>query len=272
MATLAIAVHFGDHSYDGPFDALFTLIRYHDYPIDALPIARLTADFLAYIRNAKDLDEDLGAEFMEVASWLVLLKSRAILPVDAFTGTAISPQQELRKVLIDRKKIDAVTEELKGRAGSKAQLPVSMPVGRNSDAEVDSEPTSRGPTVQDALEAAQTAMALARTRRYAQNEDTLSVEDAQSWVMGELGALPCFTLVSTKEWFRQQADAGSRAALLLGLLELARAGRILLHQHEPGAPIQVKALSLEPPCTGALAAQGGQDCEAAVFAEAAPLI
>ena len=41
--------------YDGPFDLLLTLIRRHEYPINALPILEITSQFLAYVKNAWDL-------------------------------------------------------------------------------------------------------------------------------------------------------------------------------------------------------------------------
>lgn len=258
MATLSIAVQFGDRSYDGPFDALFSLIRYHDYPIDALPVARLTADFLAYIRRAEDLDEDLGGEFMEVASWLVLLKSRSILPADAGTDAQRAPQEELQKALVDRGLIAAVTEDLKERSGTKPALPLKVSVGRAPDAEADPEPRNRELTAGAALDAAEQAIALARTIRYAQKTESLSVEEAQSLILRELGELPCQTAVSAERWLSVQSDEESRAALLLGLLELARNRRILIHQHGPGSAILVKAFSGELPCAEQGAAQGDE--------------
>lgn len=242
MAALAIAVRFGDHSYDGPFDALFNLIRYHDYPIDALPIARLTADFLAYIRNAKDLDEELGGEFIEVASWLVLLKSRAILPVDAFTGTRNGPQEELQRVLVDRGLVGAVTEDLKQRVGTKPQFPLSVPVGRPPDAECDPVPQNVNVTVGDLLSDADKAMAIARARRYGQEVDGLSVEEAGAWVIRKLASMPIGTAESADPWFEELESPSSCAALLLALLELARLGYVLLYQQHTGGRILVKQI------------------------------
>jgi segregation and condensation protein A len=62
--------------YDGPFDLLLALIRRQEYPIDALPVLDITSPFLAYVNAARELGAELGGEFVEVASWLVLLKSR----------------------------------------------------------------------------------------------------------------------------------------------------------------------------------------------------
>ena len=65
--------------FDGPFDLLIALIRRNEYEIDALPVVEITSQFLAYVKDARQIDAELGGEFVEVASWLVLLKSRSLL-------------------------------------------------------------------------------------------------------------------------------------------------------------------------------------------------
>jgi chromatin segregation and condensation protein Rec8/ScpA/Scc1 (kleisin family) len=66
--------------FDGPLDLLLALVRRNQYPLDALPIAEITRQYLAYIKEASGADVELGGDFLETASWLVLLKSRAMLP------------------------------------------------------------------------------------------------------------------------------------------------------------------------------------------------
>src|ERR1035438_5226077 len=69
--------------YDGPFDVLISLIRRNEWSIDDLPVLEITRQFLAHIQAADDMDAELGGEFVETASWLVLLKSRSMLPGEA---------------------------------------------------------------------------------------------------------------------------------------------------------------------------------------------
>jgi hypothetical protein len=69
--------------YDGPFDVLISLIRRNEWSIDDLPVLEITRQFLAHIKAAEDMDAELGGEFVETASWLVLLKSRSMLPSEA---------------------------------------------------------------------------------------------------------------------------------------------------------------------------------------------
>jgi len=74
---------------------LISLIRRNEWSIDELPVVEITRQFLAYIKTAGKIDPELGAEFIETASWLVLLKSRSMLPVD--DADAPLPQEELRR-------------------------------------------------------------------------------------------------------------------------------------------------------------------------------
>ena len=81
--------------FEGPFDVLLGLIRRNQWSIDDLPVVEITGQFLAYIREAGELDPELAGEFVETASWLVLLKSRSLLPAE--DAAAPAPQEELRR-------------------------------------------------------------------------------------------------------------------------------------------------------------------------------
>ena len=72
------------------FDLLLALVRRNQYPLDALPVAEITRQYDAYLREAADADMELGGDFIETASWLVLLKSRAMLPQVAGEEPAIA--------------------------------------------------------------------------------------------------------------------------------------------------------------------------------------
>src|SRR5438105_118824 len=67
--------------YDGPLDLLLDLIRRQDIDIYDIPIARLTEQFLTYIRT-RQMDVDTAAEFIYVASLLIHIKSKMLLPRD----------------------------------------------------------------------------------------------------------------------------------------------------------------------------------------------
>ena len=66
--------------YDGPLDLLLDLIRKQDIDIYDIPIAKITAQFLAYVNQLKASDVDVAGEFIYTASLLIHIKSRMLLP------------------------------------------------------------------------------------------------------------------------------------------------------------------------------------------------
>ncbi len=68
--------------YDGPLDLLLDLIRKQDIDIYDIPIAQITAQYLAYVEHIRNFDIDLAAEFIYMASLLIHIKSKMLLPRD----------------------------------------------------------------------------------------------------------------------------------------------------------------------------------------------
>ena len=66
--------------YEGPFEPLLALIRRDEYSVGDIPIAELVRQFSTYIGRTEKLDLELGAEFVDAASWLIYLKSLLLLP------------------------------------------------------------------------------------------------------------------------------------------------------------------------------------------------
>src|SRR5580698_5258764 len=66
--------------YDGPMDLLLDLIRKQDIDIYDIPIARITAQFLGYVEKLKSTDVDVAGEFIYMASLLIHIKSKMLLP------------------------------------------------------------------------------------------------------------------------------------------------------------------------------------------------
>jgi segregation and condensation protein A len=86
--------------YDGPLDLLLDLIRKQDIDIYDIPIARITAQFLAYVNQLKAGDVDVAGEFIYTASLLIHIKSKMLLP-----RTGAGPEEadeDPRRELVDR--------------------------------------------------------------------------------------------------------------------------------------------------------------------------
>ena len=67
-------------SFDGPLDLLLSLIQKNKVEISDIPISLICDQYMAYITEAERLDMDLAAEFIVMASELMLIKSKMLLP------------------------------------------------------------------------------------------------------------------------------------------------------------------------------------------------
>jgi segregation and condensation protein A len=87
--------------YDGPLDLLLDLIRKQDIDIYDIPIGKITAQFLAYVEGLKQTEVDAAADFIYVASLLIHIKSRMLLPRTSAEG-AEGEQEDPRRELVER--------------------------------------------------------------------------------------------------------------------------------------------------------------------------
>jgi segregation and condensation protein A len=69
--------------YAGPLDLLLYLTRRSEVDICTMSLSRITADFITYIEVLDFLDFDLIGDFVVVASTLLEIKSRNVLPAAA---------------------------------------------------------------------------------------------------------------------------------------------------------------------------------------------
>jgi segregation and condensation protein A len=92
--------------YDGPLDLLLDLIRKQDINIYDIPIAQITAQYLAYVERMKQLDVNLAAEFIYMAAVLIQIKSRMLLPRDpaAPADEQDDPRTDLVQRLLEHEK------------------------------------------------------------------------------------------------------------------------------------------------------------------------
>jgi segregation and condensation protein A len=86
--------------YEGPLDLLLDLIRKQDIDIYDIPISKITAQYLGYVENLKQLDVDVAGEFIYMASLLIHIKSKMLLPRDP--DAPADAQDDPRSELVDR--------------------------------------------------------------------------------------------------------------------------------------------------------------------------
>ncbi len=82
--------------FRGPLDLLLYLVRKHEVEIVDIPIAPITDQFLEYLAVLEQLDVNAVGDFLEMASTLIEIKSRLVLPRGGEVEDELDdPRQEL---------------------------------------------------------------------------------------------------------------------------------------------------------------------------------
>lgn len=89
------AINYKFELFEGPLELLLSLVDKHKMKIDDIPIDLLCDQYMSYIREAQLYNIDLACEFTYMASELMLIKSRMLLPRD------VKKDEDPRKPLVD---------------------------------------------------------------------------------------------------------------------------------------------------------------------------
>jgi segregation and condensation protein A len=90
-------------SFSGPLDLLLHLIRKNELSIYDIPIALICEQYHEHLEAMQELDLELAGEFMWMASWLLQLKSRMLLPTHA--PDEKDPREELVERLLEYRRV-----------------------------------------------------------------------------------------------------------------------------------------------------------------------
>lgn len=96
--------------FEGPLDLLLHLVTKNRIDIHDIPIHLITDQYLAYLESARQFNLDLGSSFFAMASTLILIKSRMLLPEKRREEMDESedPRQELSRSLEEFKRMKEV--------------------------------------------------------------------------------------------------------------------------------------------------------------------
>jgi segregation and condensation protein A len=89
-------------SFEGPLDLLLFLIRKSEVDIYQIPIALITEQYLGYIELMQEMNLDVAGEFLVMASTLIHIKSRMLLPRPDPAQEDGQPEEDPREALIRR--------------------------------------------------------------------------------------------------------------------------------------------------------------------------
>ena len=100
--------------FEGPLDILLHFVKAEELDIYNIPIHKITKDFLDYVNFKTFLDIELAGEFLLMASELMKIKAKMLIPVSNEEGEIDEedPRMVLVRKLIEYKRFKDAAEDL----------------------------------------------------------------------------------------------------------------------------------------------------------------
>jgi segregation and condensation protein A len=230
--------------YDGPMDLLLALIRKQDIDIYDIPIATITAQFLAYVERLKGTDVDVAGEFIYTASLLIHIKSRMLLPrspADDLGSDADDPRRELVERLLEHEKFKNAAQMLaqKQQIEDATWTNPGIREFRNDPAAGDMFEQEIAADTVDLVRVFQEVLARAKSRPVLDvEEDAVTVAQMIDFVRRRL--LMEDKPVALRKLLSNTRSERPLIAMFLALLELVRLQAVLLRQTQNFGEIYIK--------------------------------
>jgi segregation and condensation protein A len=215
--------------YEGPLDLLLDLIRKQDIDIYDIPIARITAQYLAYVEKLRELDVNVAADFIYMAAVLIHIKSKLLLPrdPDAPADTEDDPRSELVNRLLEHEKFKSAAQMLMQKQQIEDAVWSNPAIKDFMDAE-GTDPEMAADAI-DLVRTFQQIIERARSRPMIQvDEETVTVGQMIDYLRRRLAFEE--RAISLKQLLRNVNSRPALVCMFLALLELVRLQAIQLRQ------------------------------------------
>lgn len=232
------AVTVGD-VYDGPLDLLLDLIRKQDIDVYDIPIAKITAQYLAYVEKIRQLDVNVAADFIYMASVLIHIKSKMLLPrdPDAPPEAQDDPRMELVNRLLEHEKFKTAAQMLLQKQHIEENVWSNPALKEFRDAE-GTEPELAAEVI-DLVRTFQQILDRAKSRPLLQvDEETVTVAQMLDYVRRRLMLEE--KPVRLKQMLRNVNSRNALICMFLALLELVRLQAIQLRQEKMFGDILIR--------------------------------
>ncbi len=241
LGTVSAPINFHLEQYDGPLDLLLDLIRKQEINIYDIPIASITRQYLEYMQHALELDIELSAEFVYMASTLIHIKSRMLLPQDPelekMEGES-DPRRELVDRLLEHERFKNAAEMLQQKRMVEEAVWSNPQLGEFLAAE--DEPGLEVSIV-DLVKTLQVVLERAKNRPiYEVGKEDVSIPDMIRYIEATFRELPQGNSISVAVLFERQGSRRAMICLFLAMLELVRRQVLVLTQKDAFGDIGLK--------------------------------
>lgn len=214
-------------AFAGPLDLLLYLIRQEQANIFDIPIARITDEYLKYIRLMERLDISVAGDFLVMAATLIEIKSKMLLPREILSEDEEEledPRRELVDRLLEHQQFKNAAEMLWSRAT------VEQAVFARGRIESDDNNTETSATVFDLLGVFQKILARHK------EEVTLEIEREEMSLAEMLNDLKRRIFkakeINLREFFELMHTKRELVLAFIAVLEIVRAENVSLFQEK----------------------------------------
>ena len=222
-------------AFEGPMALLLHLIEKDRIDIYDIPVASVAEQYLAYLRAWSEFNMEVATEFLTMASTLLLIKSRMLLPKPVKpeeTGEADEgdPRALLVERLIEYRRYreagDALHQFLQRRQRYIHRLPQVFTVERA---------LPRGLTIEDLLTAFSSLWETVAEEYRTIAREEITVQDKMTDIVGLLES--CGGRMEFRQALKRAGSKTEIVSAFLAILELIRMRRIRVQQPEAFGPI-----------------------------------
>jgi segregation and condensation protein A len=228
--------------FEGPLDLLLYLIKKEEVDIYAVNLTKLATQFIEYIELMRQFDLEVAGEFLVMASTLMYIKSRELLPVEQQVVVEAEdegedPRWELIRQLVEYKKFKDAAAQLQKFEERQENVFPRLPGKIEFAAEA--APAKSEVGIFDLLNAVNSVL----KRFQEKNAGTREIFE-DKWTVSEkielvLKILAARGSVKFSELFESAANRAEVICTFLALLELIRLKQLACNQPEPFAEIEI---------------------------------
>ena len=228
--------------FEGPLDLLLYLIKKEEVDIYEVNLTKLATQFIEYVDLMRQFDLEVAGEFLVMASTLMYIKSRELLPVEQQAvveeeDEGEDPRWELIRQLVEYKKFKDAAAKL--QTLEERQENVFPRVPGKIEFESEAAPAKSEVGIFDLLNAVNAVL-----KRFQEKEAGTREIYEDKWTVSEkmefvLKTITERTSVKFSELFAAAANRSEVVCTFLALLELIRLKQLVCVQPEPFAEIEI---------------------------------
>ena len=228
--------------FEGPLDLLLYLIKKEEVDIYEVNLTKLATQFIEHVELMRAFDLEVAGEFLVMASTLMFIKSRELLPVEQQVvvedeGESEDPRWELIRQLVEYKKFKDAAAQLQTLELRQENIFPRRP--GKIDFENAEVPAKAEAGIFDLLNAVNTVL-----KRFQQKEAGTREIFEDKWTVSEKMESVLATItgrgpVKFSELFATAANRSEVVCTFLALLELIRLKQLQCLQPEPFAEIEI---------------------------------